>query len=316
MKVINASVTEIQEQDILKKIELCGRICYKSEDKITDTSCIDFVKMLISRQHLAMTEHAPLVLVVTQRIAAGIKRLGHGSFLNVTMNTYSNRYIVSGNVRAWYTLFTNKEKYDIPIEIISRCESYMQMSMGTELYSLLFPTGHKCADNKNYLLTQEDVLTLPNLTVEEAEAHLYLTAHFICDRGVSHELVRHRPASFAQESTRYCNYARDIFGKEITVIDPDFFGSAKIVWTHAMREAEAAYFNLLDWGLTPQEARGVLPTDLKTEVVMTCNLGEWQHVINLRYHGTTGAPHPHMLKVMTMWYELVMAKEGYNKWLK
>lgn len=316
MRVINASVSEIQEQDILKKIELCGRICYKSENKITETSCVDFVKMLINRQHLAMTEHAPLVLAVTQRMAVGILKLGHGTFLNVTMNTQEDRYLVSGSVRAWHTLFVNSDPHGLVDDVISRCESYMQMSLGKDLYSLLFPNAHKHAADKNYLLTQEDVLNLPNLRPEEAMAHLYLTAHFICDRGVSHELVRHRPASFAQESTRYCNYARDTFGKEITLIDPEFTGPAHVKWLKAMTLVEQTYFALLSDGLPPQEARGVLPTDLKTEVVMTCNLREWQHVINLRYYGVTGAPHPHMVKVMTIWYELVKAKEGYKEWIK
>lgn len=316
MIIVKPSVTEIEEQDILKKIELCGRICYKSEDRITETSCVDFVKMLIAREHLAMTEHAPLVLQVTQRMAHGILRLGHSTFLNVTENTQEDRYIISGNVRAWYNLFHSKTKYPIADDAVGRCESYMQMSLGKDLYSLLFPHALRRTAARNYLLTQEDILHLPDLSEEEAKAHLYLTAHFICDRGVSHELVRHRPASFAQESTRYCNYSRDTFGRSITFIDPDFVSSTKDVWLEAMQATADAYFRLLDCGLTPQDARGVLPVDVKTEVVMTCNLGEWQHVINLRYHGTTGAPHPHMLKVMTMWYELVMAKEGYNKWVK
>lgn len=316
MKVVKASVSEIQETDILKKIELCGRICYKSEDRITEQSCIDFVKMLISRQHLAMTEHAPLVLNVTRRMAEGIVKLGHGTYLNVTLNGKQERYIISGNVRAWYILFTEEEFRKKAKDTVIKCEHYMQMSLGKEVYSLLFPNVYKQIVDRNYLLSQEEVLRLPELEAYEAAAHLYLTAHFICDRGVSHELVRHRPASFAQESTRYCNYSREDFGKEITCIDPEFEGSATNMWIAAMLKAERTYFSLLDWGLTPQEARGVLPTDLKTEIVMTCNLAEWQHVINLRYHGTTGAPHPHMLKVMTMWYELIMQKEGYNLWLK
>lgn len=316
MRTIKAGVSEISEQDILKKIELCGRICYKSEDKITENSCVDFVKMLIKKEHLAMTEHAPLVLSVTQRMAAGIIRLGHGTFLNVTINTIDNRYLVSGNVRAWYILFTSEFFRKAAGDIIAKFESYMQMSLGRELYTLLFVNIYHCDESKNFLLSQEDILKLPNLRDYEAAAHLYLTAHFICDRGVSHELVRHRPASFAQESTRYCNYGRLAFGKEITFIDPEFVGNANIIWQAVMLKAEQAYFELLDCGLPPQDARGVLPVDVKTEVVMTCNLAEWQHVINLRYHGTTGAPHPHMLKVMTMWYEIVKSKEGYNKWIK
>lgn len=317
MRIVQAGATEIIEQDILKKIELCGRICYKSEEKITETSHIKFVKKLIDRQHLAMLEHAPVVLSVTARVAKGIKKLGHGTFLNVTLNDMESRYLVSGNVRAWYILFTNTAFRKEAEEIIVQCEKYMQISLGKEVYSLLFPNLYSCSSySRDFILTQEQVLALPNLKDYEAMAHLYLTAHFICDRGVSHELVRHRPASFAQESTRYCNYAQDKHGNEITVIDPGFTGMPRTLWEYVMGEAESAYFNLLSSGYAPQEARGVLPTDLKTEVVMSCSLGEWQHVINLRYHGTTGAPHPHMKAVMAIWYNIVMNKEGYNVWLK
>jgi len=314
MKVVKASVSEIQESDILKKIELCGRICYKSEDAITKESCITFVRMLISRKHMAMTEHAPLVMTVTRRMAEGILRLGHGTYLNITLNPVKERYIISGSVRAWHNLFVEKWSPSAE-EFIYRCSCYMQMSLGSFLYSLLFPGVERQLPKQQHLLTQEEVLALPDLEDYEAQAHLYLTAHFVCDRGVSHELVRHRPASFAQESTRYCNYARAAFGKQISCIDPELPAEAMKLWTSAMKKAEKIYFDLLSCDLLPQDARGVLPTDLKTEVVMTCNLKEWQHVIDLRYHGTTGAPHPHMKKVMSMWYDIVMMKEGYNEWI-
>ena len=314
MRIIKESVTEVIEQDILKRIEYCGRICYKSEEQISEGSALRFVKMLIDRKHYAMLEHAPLVLSMTKRMAKVIKNLGHGTFLNVTLNEQEDRYLVSGNTRAWRELFEEKEQYGASVETIERIEAYMQMSLGKELYSILFPNIYICDVNKNYLLTQEDVLKLPNLSKKEAKAHLYLTAHFICDRGVSHELVRHRPASFAQESTRYCNYSKDTFGKEITFIDPEFEDTySQSLWVEAMQYAELTYFRLLEMGLAPQQARGVLPTDVKTEVIMTCNLDEWQHVINLRYHGTTGAPHPHMLRTMKLWYELI--KSNYDKWI-
>ena len=328
MKIVNAAVSEIQEQYILKKIELCGRICYKSEDKITGTSHISFVKMLIERKHMAMTEHAIIALQVTLRIANGISKLGHNTYLNVTLNSRDERYIISGSVRAWYNLFTNVEYRNTAEDIICRCECYMQMSLGDDLYKLLFPHVHEGLSNKNYMLTQKQILKLPNLQECEAKAHLYLTAHFICDRGVSHELVRHRPASFAQESTRYCNYQLGKFGNEITVIKPCFFEqwdkeldcrceTMKYgLWARGCEAAEKTYFELLKEGAAPQEARSILPNSLKTEIVMTCNLAEWQHVINLRYHGITGAPHPQMLEVMAMWYKLVKNKEGYNKWIK
>ena len=134
---------------------------------------------------------------------------------------------------------------------------------------------------------------------EEMWEHASLTVRFIVDRGVSHELVRHRVASFAQESTRYCNYSQDKFGNEITVVRPLWLkdGLAKDLWETACENAESSYFRLLEEGWTPEEARTVLPNSLKTEVVMTANMREWRHFFRLRALGETGKPHPQMEEV-------------------
>lgn len=130
--------------------------------------------------------------------------------------------------------------------------------------------------------------------------HASVTVKFVVDRGISHELVRHKLASFAQESTRYCNYSKDDFGSEITFIIPDYLeykSEGWNIWKESMKQAEDAYFKMLDFGLSPQQARAVLPNSLKTEVVMTANLREWRHFFKLRALGTTGKPHPQMLEV-------------------
>ncbi len=127
--------------------------------------------------------------------------------------------------------------------------------------------------------------------------HYGITVKFVTDRGVSHEIVRHRLASFAQESTRYCNYIKDKFGNEISVIKPQELvkGSFEyIVWKKQCEQAEKAYFKLIDNGVKPETARSVLPTSLKTTIVMTANVREWRHFLNLRAIGTTGKPHPDM----------------------
>ena len=129
--------------------------------------------------------------------------------------------------------------------------------------------------------------------------HFNITVKFICDRGVSHEIVRHRLASYCQESTRYCNYSKDDFSGEITVVEPFYLQPDTLAynaWKEACEAAEAAYFRLLDWGCTPQEARAVLPNSLKTEVVMTANLREWRHFFKLR---CAPAAHPQMREVAT-----------------
>lgn len=129
--------------------------------------------------------------------------------------------------------------------------------------------------------------------------HFNITVKFICDRGVSHEIVRHRLASYCQESTRYCNYSKDDFSGEITVVEPFYLEPDTLAynaWKKACEAAEAAYFRLLEWGCTPQEARAVLPNSLKTEVVMTANLREWRHFFKLR---CATAAHPQMREVAT-----------------
>lgn len=130
--------------------------------------------------------------------------------------------------------------------------------------------------------------------------HASVTVKFVVDRGISHELVRHRLASFAQESTRYCNYSKDDFGSDITFIIPEYLEYKSEdwnIWKNTMELCEDAYFKMLDFGLSPQQARAVLPNSLKTEVVMTANLREWRHFFKLRALGTTGKPHPQMLEV-------------------
>jgi len=167
MNIIEPSVkillTKEEAYAILRKIERCGRICYKSEDKITEKSYEPFIKGIVNRGHFSVIEH--------------------GSF----------------------------------------------------------------------------------------------TAIFVCDRGVTHEIVRHRLASYSQESTRYCKYGT--IGAIMPQIDNDF---ASVVFTNALRQAEDAYLKLLDSGLRPEIARGVLPTSLKTEIAVTANLREWRHIFEMR----------------------------------
>jgi len=150
--------------------------------------------------------------------------------------------------------------------------------------------------------------------------HYSITVRFICNRGVSHELVRHRLASYTQESTRFCNYSKNRFGKEITVISPTWLLSPEKevkdlsqdeaclyrTWQSAMEMAETAYFTLLKMGAKPQYARGVLPNDLKTEIVMTANLREWRHVFSQR--AINRAAHPQIRELMVPLLRTLAAK--------
>lgn len=145
---------------------------------------------------------------------------------------------------------------------------------------------------------------------ESVIEHENVTVRFVCDRGVTHEIVRHRIASYSQESTRYCNYSGDKFDNQITVIDlasgfqydlSKENDKAKYeVWTKAMENAEQSYFRMLELGATPQEARSVLPNSLKTEIVVTMNLRSWRNFFRLRVDSHA---HPQMREVAMMLYE-------------
>jgi len=128
--------------------------------------------------------------------------------------------------------------------------------------------------------------------------HISVSVLLICDRGVSHELVRHRLASFSQESTRFANYSKEQFGKEITVIKPFFWkedSNQYSIWLEAMQNAEKSYLSLIELGAKAEEARSVLPNSLKTEIVISCNIREWRHIFQLR---CAKDAHPQMREIM------------------
>jgi thymidylate synthase (FAD) len=158
----------------------------------------------------------------------------------------------------------------------------------------------------------EDKIKRGHLSLIE---HGTITVKFICDRGISHELVRHRLASFSQESTRYCNYSKEQFDNEITVIEPFFFPdivssdfTLRDEWEYGMLSAEKAYMKLLKKGAKPQEARSVLPNSLKTEIWMTANIREWRHIFEQR---CSKAAHPQMRQIMLPFYYALSAEMPY-----
>lgn len=168
---------------------------------------------------------------------------------------------------------------------------------GQNILALLELCGRTCYKSEDKIAEGSAEKFIGNIIDRGHEAvieHFNITVRFICDRGVSHEIVRHRLASYCQESTRYCNYSKDGFGNEITVIQPCYLDPLSVdysIWQLACEEAERAYFTLLHRGHPPQEARAVLPTSLKTELVMTTNIREWRHFLKLR---TSKAAHPQM----------------------
>ena len=171
--------------------------------------------------------------------------------------------------------------------------------------------GRVCYKSENMISDGTDEKFIKKILERGHESvieHVSLTFRIICDRGVTHELVRHRIASYSQESTRYCNYSKDKFGNELTFIRPCFWDDDCVqykLWEQAMRQVEESYFALIKEGALPQEARSVLPNSLKTEILVTMNLREWRHFLKLR---TSKAAHPQMRQVAVMIYDILSEK--------
>lgn len=283
MKLIESSVQIIEEKDPYKMIELVGRTCYKSEDKITENSAKEFVDRMIKLGHGAMLEHGTIYLTID------------GEDPNLSK--------IQSNPHTKVNL--------VPYEVLTE--------------------GNYTISYKAYITTNLRVLVENNLKellcyqVEPTEHHeKRITAKFICDRGVSHEFVRHRVFSFAQESTRYCDYSKDKFGNDITYIIPSWLdlpegkysnwdndwcdvSELKLLYPEvdnlsdpancflqSIKNAEYYYFMLINRGWKPQQARQVLPNATKTELVMTGFESDWEHFFELR---CSGAAHPDAKKL-------------------
>jgi len=158
-----------------------------------------------------------------------------------------------------------------------------------------------CYRSEDRIEVGSDVKIIETIKTNKHEScleHGAITVRFICDRGITHELVRHRLAAYSQESTRYCNYGKGKFGNEITVIEPFFYTGRDVeraAWVNSCEEAEHSYMTLLAANSKAQEARSVLPNSLKTEIVMTANPREWRHVFMMR---TSNAAHPQIRQIM------------------
>lgn len=271
MKLVKPSFSIIEQgaglDGLHKHIELAGRTCYKSEDKITTDSAKGFVERMIKSGHGAMLEHGTVYLYIPEECA--------------------DSYILLGD---------RHSKSEIT-------EGYVYVTTNLRV---LVETGN---------LHLMDYLCTPTKYHEKR-----ISVKFVCDRGVSHEFVRHRVFSFAQESTRYCNYSKDKFGNEITFIIPCWMSDnqknisledryiygntyAEVCFKERLVQAEKSYFTLLEEGWKPQEARAILPNALKTELVMTGFVSDWQHFFDLRALGKTGAPHPQAAELAIPLYE-------------
>ena len=291
MKLIESKVEVIEQQPglegVYKQIELAGRTCYKSEDKITEDSAKSFVDRMIGSKHGAMLEHGTVYL-------KGRAVYDDNSILEVPKNLFPD--------------FFERNKYSIvrKIESEDMCNWYITTNLR--------------------VIIENNLTECLEYICEPTEIHeKRITARFTCDRGVSHEIVRHRVMSFAQESTRYCNYGKDKFGNEVTFIKPTWYNivsdEQKEAFDDFLSISEEAYMALLDkWEnrtpdkryktkfkgnpLTPQQARQVLPNALKTEIIVTGFESDWEHFFSLRSpKAWAQGAHPDIAKLADELYE-------------
>ena len=308
MKLIESKVEIIEQQPgldgVYKQIELAGRTCYKSEDKITEDSAKAFVDRMIKSKHGAMLEHGTVYLKITYPLSDTLSKVEFDEWFDGHRFDYMLGYALRNNK---YTKTRTVED-----------DTHETLYITTNMRVL-------CTNTFN---------SLPwgNYICEPTEHHeKRITARFTCDRGVSHEIVRHRVMSFAQESTRYCNYTKDKFDNQITFIIPtwanipegkytDWDGDwcdlekmtvLKSIENDAVDQflflckyAETSYDLMIDRGSKPQEARQVLPNAVKTEIVVTGFESDWEHFFSLRSpkYGAQGA-HPDIAKLADELYE-------------
>lgn len=285
MKLIESEVI-IKEQEpgidgIYKQIEWAGRHCYKSHDKITEDSAKAFVDRMIKSKHGAMLEHGTVYLKITG------KRDDENQCWEFPTDSY-----YYGFMRNKYSQVREIWTDDVVIYYITtNLRVIIENGFTESLKYICEPTEHH---------------------------EKRITAKFTCDMGVGRELTRHRTLSFAQESTRYCNYGKSKFGSELTFIRPEWYKKT-LENTHAgferfLEEAQEIYIALLDQGYAAQEARQALPLALKTEIVVTGFESDWKHFFSLRSpkYGAQGV-HPDMAKLADELYEKLNNVNTDNK---
>lgn len=285
MKLIKPDVVVINEKDPFKKMELAGRTCYKSENRITEDSAKKFCGMLIKNKHLAMAEHAIFCFVKIsgtddlQYLTEAFGLYKNAQFTVTNLGNYKYRFIFTANLRV--LIENNLIMFDKDWNII-------------ELYPVKY-YGFKEVDFESYVKDKTD---------EEIAVHRYTTMRFTTDRGVTHELVRHRKCSFAQESTRYVKYnqcnMQFIEPAEYENWAPDLKG----YFLNACVSAEDNYCRMMEHGAIAQQARAVLPNAVKTELIITTYDEEWKHMFELR---CDKAAQPDCRNIM------IKAQELYNE---
>ena len=287
MKLINPSV-EIWKPaqtnsivDCLKHIERCGRICYKSEDKITNDSYKKFLDMLLRNEHRSVLEHGTGYF--TFPVGSPVYDLKYLKKMDITTFFKNNPYST-----------VNERTYTTVREAPGEFKEFVEENGATTVYYVTTNArvvAEKDLEDKDAKIPFSDVIRPYFSNVPHKEHTERLTVHFTVDRGISHEFVRHRVFSFSQESTRYCNYSKGKFGGELTFINPSWMinkideTGGDYLFIGALEAVEEDYMRLLEDGWQPQQARQILPNALKTELIMTGTVPQWKAFFDLRCKG-------------------------------
>ena len=298
MRIIEPYFTildELDQQSLPVRIEYCGRICYKSEHRIDSDSAIPFVSKMAENGHNSVLEMGVVTLVVTCSTLDAISALFfcQPRFLQIDQLS-PHRLLVTGSIRAFREMLLL-----FPQDTISRAIALFLAAPHPYFFETLLDGTEKNrpADITGLTVEKMRLKEVEQLPPQQCAKHRHVAVKFVVNRAVTHELVRHRPCTFLQESQRYCRYSADKFGNEVTFIKPLFFDeqSAEFaIWKKAMEEMEQQYFRLLQTS-SPQAARTVLPNSCKTEIIVYANLLEWRHILALR---TSQAAEPSMREVM------------------
>lgn len=294
MKIVDPSF-EIQDDldrsSLAVRLEACGRICYKSEDKITEDSAVPFVRKIAVHGHNSVLEMA----VATLEVSCSQERLFElyacqPKYLIIDSGT--SGFLVTGSIRAFREMYSQNPGNQLINDML-----LVLAGRTPYLFEGVFDPGRAMPPDIEITVRKVSLSEVESMPPELLFRHRYIGVKFIVNRAVTHELVRHRPCSFLQESQRYCRYSQDKFGNQVTFIKPMFYEKGTVeysLWQQAMEDTERLYLQLLETS-TPQAARTVLPNSCKTEIVMYCNLVEWKHVIALR---TSQAAEPSMREIM------------------
>jgi len=294
MKIIAPSFTildNLDEESLAIRIEFCGRICYKSEDKIDRDSALPFVSKMAEHGHNSVLEMGVITLRVDCPSSEQIVDLFLIQPRYLQIDRDGNTLLVTGSVRAFRELLM----FHPDCTVVDAMCAYLHDRHPYFFNTILPENGFK--RDGGISVSKVELTEVDRLPGNTLAKHRYIAVKFIVNRAVTHEIVRHRPCSFLQESQRYCRYSDEKFGNEVTFIKPMFFEQESPeykIWQKAMLETEQMYLELLETS-TPQAARTVLPNSCKTEIIVYANLTEWAHIFNLR---TTKAAEPSMREVM------------------